>query len=120
MGPPSTAIASKGTGSTTATDAAPPSLNSSAPGLSERPVPASCKGLIGGLRDLDRLRASSCRKGIGEKRGVVASRSEPVGENECIGVAINGSSGGRTGKASIVEVTSSARSKARRYFPALL
>ena len=36
------------------------------------------KGVVGGLRDLDR-RASSCRKGMGEKRGVLGAdcRVEP-------------------------------------------
>lgn len=55
---------------------------------------------------------------MGENNGVVASRSEPVGEYGCIDTVVDEeSSGGRTGKASMVEVTRDARSNARRYFP---
>ena len=74
----------------------------------------NCRGLIGGLR-LRLLRASSCKNGIGENKGVVTSRKEPARADDD-----SESSGGIIGNASIVDVISKARSTARRYFPRYL
>jgi hypothetical protein len=74
------------------------------------------RGDGGGLWDLDR-RASSWRKGMGEKRGVLGIDRGDV-PNVTVGptkrslsFSVNG------GKASIVDVTSKDFSTARRYFP---
>lgn len=74
------------------------------------------KGVVGGLRDLDR-RASSCRKGMGEKRGVLGADCsvEPskvaLRPYDWISLWVRG------GKLDHVEVTKIDLSTARRYLP---
>jgi hypothetical protein len=77
----------------------------------------------GGLRDFDR-RASSCRKGIGEKSGVLGTEESRVGKKDGSVGALEGSvpasEAGGTENASQEDVTNKDFSKARRYFPMLL
>ena len=74
------------------------------------------KGVVGGLRDLDR-RASSCRKGIGEKRGVLGADCSVEPSKvaprpyDWISLWVRG------GKLDHVEVTKIDLSTARRYLP---
>lgn len=73
-------------------------------------------GVGGGLRLFER-RASSCKKGIGENRGVLGAlwRVEPSTMAER--PAENCSDIDSGGKESYVDVTSSVFSTARRYLP---
>lgn len=70
----------------------------------------------GGLRDFDR-RASSCRNGIGEKRGVLGADCNVEPRVIALRPAESVSASVRAGKLSIVDVTSTDFSTARRYLP---
>ena len=69
----------------------------------------------GGLRDL--VRASLCRKGIGENIGVVGTDVDVPWNKSPVVVVDVLSPSGEIGKESHVEVTSRVFSTARRYFP---
>src|SRR5882762_1922882 len=79
------------------------------------PEPMRANGDGGGLHDFDR-RASSCKNGIGENRGVVGV-AEGVGCMEIIGRGSEVPVFCSGGKASQNDVTSNDFSTARRYFP---
>jgi len=74
----------------------------------------SASGEGGGLRDLERL-ASSCKKGMGENRGVVGTvRMVPLSEMDVVlGPLLFDS----MGKEFQLDVTRSVFSTALRYFP---
>jgi hypothetical protein len=69
----------------------------------------------GGLRDFDR-RASSCKKGMGENRGV-AGTVDGVGYIETVARCAGVSDSFSRGKASQDDVTSNDFSTARKYLP---
>jgi len=79
------------------------------------PEEVRANGDGGGLRDFDR-RASSCKKGMGEKRGVDGVIEE-VGYIEMVGKGAEVPEFFSGGKASQDDVTSNDFSTARRYFP---
>jgi hypothetical protein len=72
----------------------------------------------GGLRDFDR-RASSCKKGMGENRGV-AGTVDGVGYIETVARSAGVPDSFSGGKASQDDVTSNDFSTARRYLPTVL
>lgn len=80
----------------------------------DSPMLARMSGEGGGLRDLER-RASSWRKGMGEKRGVGGADVEPMEAKVLIVVSFSASVNG--GKLSYVDVTRRDFSTARKYFP---
>lgn len=81
-------------------------------------MPLRARGEGGGLRDLD-LRASPCKNGIGENKGVVGVK---LGAGCIVIVAMVGpeSAAFSAGKAFHDEVTSKVFSTALRYLPTVL